>query len=785
MKILNFCLLVVALFVSYQSEAQKISWKKRAKIGDELVSKGDYIQAAEYYFGAWQDKKEELILAYKAGDAYLKIRDYASALKCFEPIKSENKTFDKPGFKYALCLKQSGEYTKAKREFEVFGLGYNGTDYKEFESIVKNEIAGCDYALDLEKRKPETTEIINILDSKVNTQYAEFAPIPFEADDKEILYFSSRSEGASKIYKSEKKNDVWSARAIPNIFTKLEKSEYGNGSFTADGNRFYFTQCEIVPEGKSMCNIYLIEKDEKGFSAPIKLPDFINTPGATTTQPFVTVVEDREWLFFVSNREGGRGGLDIWYVTKSASAKGVNFTLPINLGTTVNTPQDEITPFYDPAVNTLYFSSNGHVGLGGLDIFKTEGFQTRWGKPQNLGYPVNSCADDLYYILKASGSGGYFVSNRNYLDKGTTMNDDIFSFSKKEISAVVKGKVTSGDEEAGSIPNAKVSLFEMVEGKPKLVSESNSPDGEYEFTLVSGKKYVIEATQGNYKMSSIELNTEDMTQPETLEQNVVLQKKSPAEKVVPMTATAENPYIVSENPPTNSDTRSPYAEDTEVYKKWLEAVAISKKSADGTVYYNEKGEMVAANPIPEKVAEPIAVTEPKNDKTNVSPTKGTKNTKKTKSEDKTSEPVAVTEPKSEKPTPTKNKKDTKKVEETEPVVPFKATEPFATNTETPASTPVVESSNPEDDKVVEGVEYKVQIAAIQEFKERHYAKAAKYGSLDTEVVTEPRSFIRVVIVGFDTVSKAREALKKLKKKGYDDAFIQKYEGGNRVGDGFQ
>jgi len=102
----------------------------------------------------------------------------------------------------------------------------------------------------------------------------------------------------------------------------------------------------------------------------------------------------------------------IWYTSRDLNSGDIDFTYPVNLGKQVNSIRDEISPFYDDTKGILYFSSNGHVGLGGWDVFKVNGLEKKWEQPENLGLPINSSADDFYYVLKPSRTGGFLVSNR-------------------------------------------------------------------------------------------------------------------------------------------------------------------------------------------------------------------------------------------------------------------------------------------------------------------------------------------------------------------------------------
>lgn len=156
------------------------------------------------------------------------------------------------------------------------------------------------------------------------------------------------------------------------------------------------------------------------WTEPVSLGAEVNDPKYTSTQPAIglnTQKKGEEIIYFVSDREGGKGGYDIWYT--SFDNRNKTYKPPVNLGSEINTSGDEVTPYVDAQTQTFYFSSDGWQGLGGLDIFKSIGGMKKWTHPVNLGYPVNSNYDDLYYVLSPSNKdNGMIVSNRNVTDHG-------------------------------------------------------------------------------------------------------------------------------------------------------------------------------------------------------------------------------------------------------------------------------------------------------------------------------------------------------------------------------
>jgi hypothetical protein len=506
MKIRHLTLFIICTLLSTIIDAQdQLPWRKRAKMAADFEKSGDLYTAAVYYRGVYEEKKDKPEYSFKAGQCFLNLRDYENAVASLEVVKDDNNNskYDKPGYKYALALKQTGAANKAKEAFNNFLLSYQGDDKELYREFVENELKGCNYAL---KAQQYTNPAVNIehLSPKINSAKTEFAPIPFAND---VLYFSSTIKGVAKIHRSVKQANGWVQPQVPSIFIgKMERTHFGNGSFTQDGNRFYFTQCDII-EGKPQCAIYLMENLGDGqWSKPTILPDYINPDEANTTHPIVVTSDDQEILYFASNRKGGKGGLDLWYTTRPADSRSSSsFTLPKNLGRNVNSIGDEISPFYHKPTGTLYFSSNGRVSAGGLDIFKSKGEKLQWEVAQNLGFPINSAADDLYYTISEAHGGGYFVSNRPFEpQRSTTTDDDIFYFGIENIQLVISGAIRDSDyPERGLLKDLNIKLFQKTsQGEEELIDERMLAVGEYEFrSLEPNTSYIISIEKENFQVA--------------------------------------------------------------------------------------------------------------------------------------------------------------------------------------------------------------------------------------------------------------------------------------------
>lgn len=256
------------------------------------------------------------------------------------------------------------------------------------------------------------------LPPRVNTGFSEYNPV-LTADS--LFYFSSmRYEGTRdhdnffepywfmRIFVSTLTMSGYSKPTPLPAIINSNKYFNANFSFNKAKNRIFFTRCKKVIDQNLECELWESTRENQKWKRPELMTRRINFPGSNTTQPFFVEYEDYAVLYFVSDRGKGFGGMDIWY----AIWKNDRFSDPVNLGSLVNTPGDEISPFYDIATHTLYFSSNTHTGIGGYDIFYTKGALGDWSKPENMGVPFNSESHDIYFTVNQDGKTGYFSSNR-------------------------------------------------------------------------------------------------------------------------------------------------------------------------------------------------------------------------------------------------------------------------------------------------------------------------------------------------------------------------------------
>ena len=469
MKSLTKIFLIISLLTPIFSKAQTVqnlNPKQSLKMADYLYNIGSYFNAISYYERVYEKQSNNAYAVNQIAQAQMLLRDYKESEKWFKVLQDLNvDTYPEAGYYYALCLKYNGKFTEAKTAFNKFEKTYKGLNASLMKKKSKLQAEGCDLAIQMFAH-PDTVKVEH-LGANVNAPYTEFGPVPVGND--ELLYSSLKSDTIIILDDKKRNQSFAQFYSVPKLTDSTfgESSLYsgmpindkdshnGNGAFSADKKRFYFTRCKMDDNTMKMhCDIYMCELKKEGkWSNPVKLPAEVNSD-STQTHPAVGNSKEGEVLFFSSNRAQGTGGMDIWYSVK----KGDTWSAAMNLGKKINTLGDDITPYYDSKNFTLYFSSNGWAGMGGYDVFKSKGSLKKWEPAKNMGYPINSSVDDMYYTLSDKKYIGYVVSNRpgTISVKSETCCDDIFEVRyPRVIYYAVRGYVFDAKTKM-KLPGAKV-----------------------------------------------------------------------------------------------------------------------------------------------------------------------------------------------------------------------------------------------------------------------------------------------------------------------------------------
>ncbi|MEX2589235.1 MAG: OmpA family protein [Chitinophagales bacterium] len=539
-----FLLIILFPFQVFTSKAQDFpTVKELDKKAEYALKQGDTYTALDIYAEAAKKENADDHVLFRLGELQMQTRDYAAAQQTFKKLYERNyEEFLLSKYYYALMCKRMGEYEKAEKLLREFSKEYRGADTYYYKSFSKNDAEGAKLAQDLLQQS--SSYEVNHAGTDINSAYTEFSPLYLSPS--EMIYASLKADSVisydpsklkkevdyrAKFYHAQKENELWSETGEYQGSFNSPDAETGNGAFSPDSQRFYFTRCNLDKEQKMICEIYKSEKKNGKWSEPEKLPEAINRPGFTATQPAVTTYSRTggDLLYFASDRIPSRGGLDIWYSYHDQRRD--RWQMPRNLGRRVNTIGDDMTPFYDEVFGYLYFSSDGWPGVGGLDIFKVKGEEGKYRSyPENLGFPINSGADDMYFSIDYSTNKGFIVSNRkgSISLKSPTCCDDIFEIKiDRSLEFGLDGYVyyKEADDTTDNkhiLKNATVRLVRANSGIP--VGETDSDEnGFFFFPLNKASDYFITVSKAGYlTYKSEKITTKGLLVSDTLHQPAIV-----------------------------------------------------------------------------------------------------------------------------------------------------------------------------------------------------------------------------------------------------------------------
>lgn len=484
----------------------KLSWKKILKAAQAAEAAGETSKAAALYRAVWDKNPKKVAYLHTSAELYANMNDYRRAADAYQFLLPYSDAYPLAGLKLGRLLKQDGQYDRAQRSLARFLEGYNESDRPIIEELVAVELAGTELAQQQAGRSGGLT--ITRPTKGINSEADEYSPIPVDLGQ---LYFSSNRGGQGRLYESRQQGRDWSNASAPQGFPIIAEGQYGGGSISPDGQRFYFTICSGLPDkdANTRCEIFLSQRNGSGWSQPTALPEYINSNGTNNLDPHAAIINGREILYFSSNREGGRGGLDIWYVARNLGLTSGDFSYPTNLGPTINTLADERSAYYHNEELALYFSSNGHPSLGGMDIFKASGQEINWARPENLGIPINSPANDFGFVVDRKGDGNaYLSSNRPFGGiKNNTTETDIFQVNLQ--AGMIRLKATAYDNQAGvQLDNILVTLYQIYpDGAEERLVQKNFPSGTYLFELIPNQRFRVEVSKAGYQAANYTFTT--------------------------------------------------------------------------------------------------------------------------------------------------------------------------------------------------------------------------------------------------------------------------------------
>lgn len=506
----------------FGQDADKYNWKTNLAIANDLYERGSFYNAITYYEAALKAKPDNLEALYKNAQSHYKVRDIYGAEQWFKKLTDlDGEKYAEAWFFYGQSLKMNGKCDDAETAYNHYEASKGAKD--ELKQKIQIERAGCGLQRSY-KNNPDVK--ISHASGSVNGVYPNFAPFP--VSETELIYStivtdtaivltdtgSYYSEAAlARLYKVSVNGDKWGTpEKLPAVLNG--NMHTANGTFSPKGDLFFFTQCITNEELKNICNIYVSRYADGVWEQAIKLSPEVNKPESSTTQPTVMLDTEGQYLLvFASDREGGRGGMDLW-VSKFNDE--LAFGSASNLSG-VNTAWDEVTPFFEPTSGLLYFSSNGHVSLGGFDVFVTRNENGNWTKPANMGKPINSTYNDLYYTIYKDQRTGYLASNRSGSISllSETTSEDIYKVSVTKKVEYFGFSYELGDSNLTPIndvtyklykKNKDLGLYEEVKDFKPVVDK----DGKFEIPLKAGEDYKITASKDKYLSDTKYISNDDI-----------------------------------------------------------------------------------------------------------------------------------------------------------------------------------------------------------------------------------------------------------------------------------
>ncbi|WCT10239.1 OmpA family protein [Mucilaginibacter jinjuensis] len=505
-KILSIILSLFCLLWAENTFAQYTTVNFRA-MGDKAFRNKDYYEAAYYYRKAAEGlklvpqikvpftpdnngKQQQQVKAtdlnyirYQLAESYRGYENYLEAEPWYYQVVNENAESQYPLVRlwYGVCLRADQHFDEAIKQLEMFQHNYKGDG--KLGELAEKEIRNCRFA----KEQYQYPILLNVtkLKGKWNSDGSNYAVVRRDNN----FYFTS-----SRMIKSDKKHLNRIYHATPDMESpeivnlrdadKEKETEYGTPSLSPQGNRLYLTRWYKIGT-KIIHAIYKSDWNGSEWSSPQKLNSNVNADGFNAIQPFVC--KDGKTMFFVSNKPGGQGGDDIWMSELDSNGNPIS---SINLGSTINTPSDEQAPYYDEGNKRLIYSSKGFIGLGGFDFFESIGQPEHWSQPRNMGYPMNSAKDDLYFSPDPDNDTKFYVSS----DRESDCCLELFEIMDQRYFA---GGFLVDCNTHKPLGGAMVTLIDSL-SKENIKQITLAKDGKYTFKITTKRPYNLMFEKDGY-----------------------------------------------------------------------------------------------------------------------------------------------------------------------------------------------------------------------------------------------------------------------------------------------
>jgi len=499
-------LLILLLPLLLTGFARAQSYTSKSKKAIKLYTEARTLMGARSFDKAFEKLQLAVNKDPDFAEAYLKLATIyrirfqdSLQMNCYREVVTRYPTtarFASAWYYLGLHTFEEGQYEEALTYLKDYQkLTSSKGKYKKKTKLM---IENCDFAIAYKVNDFQFNP--RPLPPNVNQFKQQYFPV-LTADQKSLIYVK-REANEEIMLSTLDENGVWGnpVSISENINTEFNE---GTGTISADGRKLVFTSC-MGRKGYGSCDLYLSQKVGDEWSIPKNMGNAINS-SAWDSQPSLSA--DGRTLYFVSNRAGGYGRRDIYVSQLTDNNK---WSKPENIGIDINTPFDDISPFIHPNGQRLYFATDGRLGFGGYDIFFTEKEATRWSKPVNFGYPINTHNDEVSMYISSDGSKGYYSHEEKLGDSFTSTLFEIDIPPTLQIenkSTYVFGKVIDKSTKMPLI--AEISLIDLDTETPIEVVSSDSINGDYLIVLTEGKEYGLFAESVGYLYTSKNFNLTD------------------------------------------------------------------------------------------------------------------------------------------------------------------------------------------------------------------------------------------------------------------------------------
>lgn len=495
-------MLLCLLHTGVQAQQQSRTESQVVYRAEKLFEIGNYSEALKNYQEAIAAGESSAYLLYKAGRCYLESKQYADKLNALPLLKQAAQSInpagaDKLPAEFYLALGDANHIAAQPQEALMAYEQYQKAAGKAPDKLklVKQRKTVAQLALEMMANPKQIN--LRPLQNGVNTAYTEYNPV-VSADESLMAYTQLKPADSRSSQKSVEQIMLVTMEAgswsSPKPL-KINNFNAGTAGLSADGQ-----QMLIYLQDNTGGNLYMLQRKGDNWGQPQELKGDLNSRFLETT---ASITPDGKTIYFASNRPGGHGGLDIY---KTELQPNGTWGRAVNLGPGINTEADEDAPFIHPDGRTLYFSSNGKEAIGGNDILRSYLVAGKWDKPVNMGYPINTTANESYFTLTADGSRAYFSSDR----QGGKGEQDIYTFNMPEQDrniplTLIKGRILAGEREQPV--STQIFVVDVITGnKVEYVYNPDPKTGNYLIILPPGRNYDLIVKSEGYLPYAINVN---------------------------------------------------------------------------------------------------------------------------------------------------------------------------------------------------------------------------------------------------------------------------------------